>query len=503
MREALEQYEILQDMDREIPYWALNAAADACLYLEKPKQAVALYKECLDRRPPDPFNPLMGLFYAYQDLRDWEHAGQTWKRIDERLQSGRELHKWQRPEAVSAQGWYLVYRDELREAEDYFESYVNQAGMNTSFRAGLGHTYLLRGWPRKALEEFRIAHAIYPKDVDVETGTILALNELNYKEEARAEAAKLLRMFPTNKHVLDTHEMLQVEDMHEFSTETDFLEENEGATEYRIKSTLKETLHPLFKLYQEVVWQETSEEDTPEGKQEFEWKRAGIGHEWIVLPQLVWKQAVTFDFEEFDELGYYTTLSWRPTDRLSLDAGYDSFYLDIPLRARAKGIEGESTFLNVHFHQSDERYFGAGTGYIWYDDGNLNTYYRLYGDQSVLNTPDFKIRLGAELYHSRNRESHKDYFSPSHDLSLTLTPTLHWIHLLRYDKEVRSSIYPRLGAYRQNTYACHTIGGATYEQLIRLSKTFELTWAVSWDRKIYDGESTNVWGGYLRFKKSF
>mgnify|MGYP002475934733 CR=1 FL=1 len=503
MREALEQYEILQDMDREIPYWALNAAADASLYLERPQQAVSLYNECLDRRPPDPFNPLMGLFYAYQDLRDWDNAEQTWKHIDEHLKSGRELKKWQRLEAVSAWGWYLVYRDELREAEHYFESHVAQAGMNTGFRAGLGHTYRLRGWSRKALEEFRIAHAIYPKDVDVETGTILVLNELNYKEEARAEAAKLLQTFPTDKHVLDTHEMLQVEDMNAWTTETRFLDENEGATEYWVKSTVEEPLHPLFKLYQEVVWQETSEEDTPTGKEEFEWKRAGVGHEWIVLPQLIWKQAITFDFEEFDELGYYTTLSWMPTDGLSLAAGYDSFYLDIPLRARAKGVEGESTFLNVHYHQSDERYFGAGTGYIWYDDGNLNTYYRLYGDQSVLNTPDFKIRLGAELYHSRNRESHKDYFSPSHDLSLTLAPTIHWIHLLRYDTEVRSSLYPRLGAYRQNTYAYHTIGGATYEQLIRLSKTFELTWNVSWDRKIYDGESTNVWGGYLRFKKNF
>ena len=63
----------LQDLhgQRDSILRADNVAADACLYLEKPKQAVALYKECLDGRPPDPFNPLMGLFYAYQDLRDW------------------------------------------------------------------------------------------------------------------------------------------------------------------------------------------------------------------------------------------------------------------------------------------------------------------------------------------------------------------------------------------------------------------------------------------------
>ena len=120
-----------------------------------------------------------------------------------------------------------------------------------------------------------------------------------------------------------------------------------------------------------------------------------------------------------------------------------------------------------------------------------------------MNTPDFKIRLGGEIYHSRNRKTHVDYFSPSHDFSFLITPTFHWIHFLRYDKKFRSSLYPRIGFYKQHKYDCHTIGGVTYEQLIRLSKTFEFTWNVSWDRKIYDGDSTDVWGGFCAFRKNF
>lgn len=501
MKEVVEQFEVAKRMAKPLPYWVTEAMADASLYLERPKEALEFYKITLKNKPADTFNPLMGLFYTYQELRDWKNAERTWEKIEELLKTKR-LKKWMRLEAVGAKGWYLAYKDKLKEAQDYFESYLKQAGMNPSFRTGLGHVYIWRGWYRRALEELKIAYNIYPKDAATQNGMVLALNELNYKKEARSLAEKLYKKYPTKKHVQDTYELLQVEDMNEFHTETKFIDEDPGSREYRVKSTLKEPIVPTFKLFQEVVWQETAEETT-EGKEEFEWKRAGLGYEWIVVPQLIWKQAFTFDYQKMEEYGYYTILTWLPTDHLKITAGYDSFYLDIPIKARAKGIEGESAFWDVFYHESDLRNYGIASGYNYFDDGNLNSFYKLYYDQSVLNTPDFKIRLGGEIYHARNRKTHVDYFSPEHDLSFVIQPTLHWIHFLRYDKKYRSSLYCRIGFYKQHKYDYHTIGGATFEQLIRLSKTFEFTWNVSWDRKVYDGESTDVWGGFCAFRKSF
>lgn len=502
MKEVVEQFEIANRMAKTLPYWVTEAMADASLYLEKPKEALEFYNITLKNKPPDTFNTLMGLFYTYQELRDWDNAEKTWGKIEALLKRNKRLKKWMRLEAVGAKGWYLAYKDKLKEAQDYFESYLRQAGMNLSFRTALGHVYLWRGWHRKALEEFKIAYNIYPKDAATQNGMVSALNELNYKKEARVLAEKLYKKYPTKKHVQDTRELLQVEDMHEFHTETKFIDEDPGSREYRVKSTMKEPIVPAFKLFQEVIWQETSEETT-EGKEEFEWKRAGLGYEWIVVPQLVWKQAFTFDYQEMEEYGHYTLLTWLPTDHLKITAGYDSFHLDIPIKARAKGIEGESAFWDVFYHESDLRHYGISSGYNYYDDGNLNSYYKLYYDQSVLNTPDFKIRLGGEIYHSRNRKTDVDYFSPSHDVSFVIKPTLHWIHFSRYDRIYRSSLYCRVGFYKQHKYDYHTIGGATFEQLIRVSNTFEFTWNVSWDQKVYDGESTDVWGGFCAFRKNF
>jgi len=229
----------------------------------------------------------------------------------------------------------------------------------------------------------------------------------------------------------------------------------------------------------------------------------GLGFEWIVLPQLIWTQALTFDHQKTGKYDFYSTLTWLPTDHLKITAEYDSFRLDIPIRARTKGIEGESAFWDVFYHESDLRHYGVSSGYNWYEDNNINSYYKCYYDQSVLNTPDYKIRLGGEIYYLTNRKTRVDYFSPLYDLSVTLNPTFHWIHFSRYDKKVRSSVYSHIGVYKQYKYDHHPIGGIKYEQLIKLSKTFEFIWNVSWDRKVYDGDSTDVWGGFFGTRKSF
>lgn len=502
MKEVLDQYEDVIERTSEIPYWVDLAVADAYMFLEQPDHACEFYKRSIEKGPHDLLGGLLGLFYSYQELRDWSNADATWDKIDRVLQTDKKIKKWQRVEAASAYGWYLAYQDKLNEAQEYFDSYVSQAAMNSSFRGGLGHVYLWRGWPRKALEEFKIAHNIYPKDMDVQTGTVVALNELNYKNEARSLADQLYKEYPSKKHVLDTKEMLEVEDMNELLIEAQFIDEDPGAQEYWVKTTVTEPILPTFKLYQEIIWQE-ARDDTSEGKDKYDWNRLGLGSEWIVIPQLVWRQALTFDYQEMEDFGYYTTLFWKPLDQLGITGGFNSFNLDIPIRARATGVEGESAFWDVRYRQNELRFFGASGGGNWYDDGNLNSYYKLYYDQNVLSTPDFKIRIGAEVYHSRNKKSDVDYFSPQHDLSFSLTPTLEWIHFSRYDKQFVSRLYPRMGFYKQHKYVPHTIGGITYEQLLRTSKTFELLWNVGWDRKIYDGDSSNVWRGFVTLKKKF
>jgi len=209
------------------------------------------------------------------------------------------------------------------------------------------------------------------------------------------------------------------------------------------------------------------------------------------------------DYQHIRDWGYNTSLAWWPTDPLRLTLNYDSFSLDIPLRARAEGIEGQAASFNLHYHESDLRNYGLGGGTDWFSDHNQYFYGRLYYDQNVFNRPDFKIRVGGELYYGSYRNQDVVYFAPSDEISLLGKAGFYWTHYHRYDRKFASALYSRLGIYKQSGNGFYPIGGLTYEQVIETSKTFSLIWNVSWDHKVYDGDSTSVWSGSIHVRKNF
>lgn len=522
MQKVLLQYEEIKSLTQEVPPWVLEAVADAYLYLEKPQKALEIYDQVLAQEKR--LNSLVGRFYALQDLRAWSKAEEAlqeiekflkeqkpekWLKVARLLDDGWYLSHEERLKEIleyyetcfgylETKGWFLIYQDKLKEAEKFFASYLSRAGLSLEFRNGLAHTYLYRGRARQALEEFKIMENINPEFQKALNGMALTLNALNYKKEARDLAQKLVARYPTNKHILNTLKTFQVEDMWNFYAEGGFIQENPGAREYWAKFRLTEPLVPVFKLFQEILWQEATEADT-----NFTWNRAALGAEWIVFPELTWKQAVTFDYQKMRDWGYATTLYFWPIDPLRLTAGFDSFSTTIPVRARAAGIDGQNAYLNIHYLESELRHFGATVGADWFSDDNQRIYGQLYYDQNIFNHPDFKIRLGGEIYYGGYRKRDVPYFSPPEEFSFLLTTGFHWLPYLFYEKEVRSSLYGRIGMYKQRDYSFYPIGGVTYEMRIKLSKTFYLQGSISWDQKVYDGSSTGVWSGLLSLSKSF
>lgn len=522
MKEVLIQYEKIKLLTREIPPWVLEAVADAHLYLENPQKALEIYDQVLAQEKR--FNSLLGRFYALQDLREWKKAEEAlgevenflknlqpdkWNKVARVLEEGwflayqdrlRETLEYYETSFgyLESRGWFLIYQDKLKEAEKFFESYLQKAGSSLEFRNGLAHTYLSRGRPRQALEEFKIIENINPEFQKALNGLALTLNTLNHKKEARDLAKKLAEQYPTNKHIQNTLKTFQVEDMWNIYAEGGFIQENPGAREYWAKFRLTEPIIPVFKLFQEILWQEAKEEENS-----FTWNRAALGAEWIVFPELIWRQALTFDYQKMQDWGYNTTLTFWPMDPLRLTAGFDSFSTTIPVRARAAGIEGQNAYLNIHYLESDLRYYGATVGADWFSDDNQRIYGQLYYDQNIFNHPDFKIRLGGEVYYGGYRKGDVPYFSPAEEFSFLITTGFHWLPYLFYEKEVRCSLYGRIGMYKQRDYSFYLIGGLTYEMRLKLSKTFYLQGSISWDQKVYDGNSTGVWSGLLSLSKSF
>lgn len=496
MLEIIQQFKIIEESEKPIPYWITRTVADAYLYLEKPYEALKYYKATLEKKPDD-FKATLDLFYTYQEIRDWDNAERTWQKIKGWLDRP-DIDEWDRLEAIAARGWYLGYGDKLAEAQTYFKSYLDKAGSNAWLRTGLGHVYLWRGWPRLALEELKIAHTLDPKSVDAQNGIIMALNDLNYKKEARKLADELYKKHYKDKHVQDVYKDLKIEDMPALWTDFAFIVEDPGASEYWFSAKLTEPLTPLVRMYQETHWKKASYLG-----EEVYWRRLGLGAEWIVHPELIWDQAVSFDYMEGGDFGYRSELQWFPNDHLKTALLYNSFSLDIPFRARVTGVEAQTGKIGLIYYESDLRHMGLWATINWYDDDNTNYNWRAFFDQKLVNTSNFKIRCQMNVWYARNEKTDVAYFSPHSEFNPSLTAILQWTHYMRYERAFKSNIYLTIGPYKQYGYDYYPIGGATYEQLIDLSKKTALIWNVSWHRRVYDGVQTDAWSGYVGLRKNF
>jgi predicted Zn-dependent protease len=504
MPEVLEQFALLQKLGRPIPYWVTEAVADAYLYLRKPREAESYYKMVLEQKPDNPFDTLLGLFNTYVDLQDWGRATRVAEQLEallaakkENLWTLEEKNKW-----IAAKGWFLLYQDKLKEGQEYFDTYLKQAGLSGSLRGGLAHAYLWRHWPRRAWEQFRIVQHLDPKDHRALTGLALTLNELNYKNEARQLASQLYQRYPTDSHVRDLRETLRVEEMFNLSPEFTLIQEFKGATEYLATGTVEAPYSPLFKLYGQIIRQYISEK--VEGQRlSYHWDRTAFGFDWILAPQLTLKQAVSFDYLLGRDVASYTKVGWWPTDPLKISGEFDSFSLDVPIRARARGIRSKQGNIDINYLESDLRNYGLSLGVNWLSDNNLNPNGTLRFSQNVLNHPEVKVRLGGEFNYSRYTKNDVDYYSPLFDYILMFTPEITWTHYARYDRKWQSRFTPRGGVNREYKQDFLPVAGITYEQVLTLSKTFNLTWNASYDLKVYSGNYTHVLGAYFTFKKYF
>ena len=138
-----------------------------------------------------------------------------------------------------------------------------------------------------------------------------------------------------------------------------------------------------------------------------------------------------------------------------------------------------------------------------YDDDNTNYGWRAFFNQGIFNTPSFKIRGQLDLWYGRNEKTDVGYFSPRSELNPTFTGIFHWWHYKRYDRAFRSHIYLTVGSYKQSGFDYMAVGSATYEQLIDLSRKNAIMWNLSWHYRVYDGEPTKAWSGYVALRKKF
>ena len=117
-----------------------------------------------------------------------------------------------------------------------------------------------------------------------------------------------------------------------------------------------------------------------------------------------------------------------------------------------------------------------------------------------------EVPLEPDSYYARYSKNPDavPYFSPMYETSFVLKPVLEITHYDLYDVSLKSYIYADAGVYKEHGFATYyPIGGVSYAQELKTSKTFSLKWLAGHGARVYDGRYTNVLELFFSVNKYF
>ncbi len=504
MAQAVAEYRSLAEEGATIPAYALQAAADAYLYLEQPGPARDLYRQILEERPDD-FYTRLSLFYALVETEDFPGALAL---VD---QLAGEQAAWQFPggsrggranparlDAEIAAALARVFAGDLAEAQRRFAAMRQLAPQNPDLRQELAGVYAARGWPRRAHEAYRLGLAGEPRHRGLQTGlagTYLDLNEFALGEEAIAD---LYRRFPEVKPVQRLNRRWQIHNLRELRVEVGYARASEGtlaSREFHLESTLfSSPVRENFRGFVSGYW---SRGEFLEGDGIA--RRYGVGLEYRQRDLEGTAELTLTDADAASgKPGIRIAGTWFADDHWSFPADLELLSRDTPLRALRNNVYADAARLGASYRWSELRRLHTSAQVMDFSDGNLRT--ALFGSlrQRLVSRPHAWYDAELALYASANSRSDVPYYSPEGDVSAELSFDNTWLLYRRYSRSFSHRLALTPGGYWQKGHGLDPIGTVLYEHLWRAAARFELDYGLALTRRVYDGEAEDGSYYYLR-----
>ncbi|MCI0504939.1 MAG: hypothetical protein L0Z73_02400 [Gammaproteobacteria bacterium] len=224
--------------------------------------------------------------------------------------------------------------------------------------------------------------------------------------------------------------------------------------------------------------------------------RVGAGVMYWFDPKWYLEQEFSTDIDEGGDNGSTTTLVYHPTLLWEVFGQYASFAEDVPLRAKALGVDSDRLTISAFFHTIDYRWewYGSYSAYEFSDSNDRESYYTSLGYAYEM-TDTREQRVILELSGSTNTLDNTVYFNPERDTTIAVVHRTSFIFDSRYDSHVdHLSVF--LGQYDQEGYGADATYGASYEQQYDFSPVHSFSWWLEAASRIYDGERETV-GSFL------
>lgn len=231
--------------------------------------------------------------------------------------------------------------------------------------------------------------------------------------------------------------------------------------------------------------------------------RAGIGVRHRVNEQFMLDQEFSTDTGDSGKTGAATILVYEPRDTWKFTGRYTTFAEDLPLLARAAGIEAKHGGAAAEYNSIDYVWYGLVTSdrYDFTDTNHRKSLFGMLG-YTFEALPYREQTLYGEIYSSRNTLVNAAYFNPKRDRYLGLVHRTNFIFESRFKRHM-DSLFLTLGSYWQEDFGSHNKWGVRYEQNYDFSETSHLSLGLAHDRNVYDGQRENETRFELRYMKSF
>lgn len=498
MEDAVALWETIGTGDS--PYWERNAAADAYLSLRQPAEAEVLYRSFAESRADTP-QPWMGIYWSAIEQR---HFGDAETALLELAKiPGQEL------QSEIMRGWLLLFSERTVEAQQLFRSLHDRYPGDAQVRSGLASAEIGQGWPRRGLRgiEEVIARTTFdaPK-IDNPAARLTragALSALGDIAEARRESVDLLARYPENSHAVRLERDIDTILSPGVQLEGRYDTSDRGVGESWLGLELSSPLGTRARIVAGARQSRSEDERYSLGDLRDAYVGASVSpSRWLRASAEVSADISSDDWDR--DPAWLARVALLPNDTWRIDAGYaHESWRDLPLRARAAGLVGDTIDLGARYTPSQRWNTRIGFGRTEVSDTNVRRWGLLGAQLLVRQGPFYKGYLGAELYTSDSSRTDVAYFSPSWDRSGALTHRSEWVTASSQKRRHSFAVIATAGYYDQEGFEVGPVGGLWLESDWDVSGRFALIVGAGARSQLYDGTRELDPRLYLTLRRRF
>ncbi len=505
MEEAVRLYERLREQRVEqFPPYVLASAGEAYLSLRRPERAVELLEQAV-KEFPDDLDAQYALYYAYLESGRYEdslaHIDKLAASLPQRTwQPGSREKVWNVDKlyALTVAAQARAYVGKLDVAEHRLRSLAAQAPADPDVRNALAGVELWRGWPRRALSDYRLVLALDPDNLGARTGVARVMFTRGDARGTDEALEALLVHYSDDPHVRELARDVKVRDMREI-----WLGVNGGFSSSRYQGGSGVTLegyfydrpwHPGLRPF---VFLLHSEADFYGQTARRERLAAGLHYR---------KQDVTLRGSVSDgngSAGLSLQGEWALTDHWHARLSLDSFSNQTPLQAELAGVEAWSLLAGGDYRFHESLSLGAYAQQMGFDDGNRRRIFSAFGRQRLIQTLRYRLEGKVTAYSQENSEENAAYFNPARQTSIELGLNSEWQTWRRYEKSLHQRLLVDVGSSAQQGFDTRLTWRVGYEHHWRFSRRLSLSYGISRARPVYDGEPEYTTHGFLNLYARF